>query len=236
MRIVVGMHPDQAALARLGLGARLRLADGLAVEQHLRAMRLGRRHLHERRRHRHHDGRGDAEARRVIGDRLGVVAGRHGDDAARPLGRRQRGELGARAALLERVGDLEIFVFDEDLGAGQRRQPRRRQHRRAQHMAGDDAPRGFDVGQAYGQGSLLELSSIAVNLVRIPPPASCDAVASCNGRFCPFPCAPMGLCESWPPANPGASACRSNSSRTPTTRSPIPNCSRAWWRAAWSRS
>ena len=153
MRIVVGMHPDQAALARLGFGARLRLADGLAVEQHLRAMRLGRRHLHERRRHRHHDGRGDPQARRVVGDRLGVVAGRHGDDAARPLGRRQRGELGARAALLERVGDLEIFVFDEDLGAGQRRQPRRRQHRRAQHVAGDDAPRGFDVGKGYGQAS-----------------------------------------------------------------------------------
>ena len=84
-------------------------------------MRLGRRHLHERRRHRHHDGRRNAKAGRVIGDRLGMVAGRHGDDAARPFGCRQRGQLGARAALLERVGDLEILVFDEDLGAGERR-------------------------------------------------------------------------------------------------------------------
>ena len=159
MRIVVGMHPDQAALARFGLGARLRLADGLAVEQHLGAIRLGRRHLHERRRHRHHDGRGDAETRRMVGDRLGVVAGRHGDDAARALGRRQRGELGAGAALLERVGDLEIFVFDEHLGAGQRRQPRRRQHRRAQHMAGDDAPGGFDVGKGDGQWISLQIEA-----------------------------------------------------------------------------
>ena len=85
MRIVVRMHPDQPALARLGLGARLRFADGLAIEQHLRAVRLGRRDLHERRRHRHHDGRRDAERCRVIGHRLGMVAGRHGDDAARAL-------------------------------------------------------------------------------------------------------------------------------------------------------
>ena len=36
VRIVIGMHPDQVALARLGLGARLRLAERLAVEHDLR--------------------------------------------------------------------------------------------------------------------------------------------------------------------------------------------------------
>src|SRR5262249_32589668 len=48
-----------------------------------------------------------------------------------------------------------IVVFDMDLGAGQRRQPRRRQHRRAQHVPGDDPPRRLDVGKtdlAVGQG------------------------------------------------------------------------------------
>ena len=49
-----------------------------------------------------------------------------------------------------------------------------------------------------------------------------------------------GHCESWPRANPirqqGVSACRSISSRMPTTRSPTPSCSRACWRAAWWRS
>ena len=37
-------------------------------------------------------------------------------------------------------------------------------------------------------------------------------------------------------ANPNGSACRSSSSRTPTIRRPIPNCSKACWRAAWSPS
>ena len=72
---------------------------------------------------------------RVIGDRLGVVAGRHRDHAARALGGAQRRELGERAALLERVGDLQVLVFDEHLRAGERGEFRRRQHRRAQHLA-----------------------------------------------------------------------------------------------------
>ena len=83
----------------------------------------------------------------MIGDRLRMVAGRHGDHAALPLVGRKRGELDARAALLERVGDLQILVFDENLRAGERGQLRRRQHRRGQHVAGDDPPRRLDVGK-----------------------------------------------------------------------------------------
>ena len=57
----------------------------------------------------------------MIGDRLGVIAGRHRDDAAAALLGAQRCKLDAGAALLERVGDLQILVLDENLGAGERR-------------------------------------------------------------------------------------------------------------------
>ena len=84
--VVIGMDPGEAALARQRL-ARCACASAmrLAFEHDLGAVRLRRLDLHERRRHRHDDGGGDAEPRRVVGDRLGVVAGRHGDDAARAL-------------------------------------------------------------------------------------------------------------------------------------------------------
>ena len=145
--VVVRMHPGQIALVRHGFGARLRLRDAFTVQHDLGAVGLGRRHLHERRRHRHHHARRNPQARSVIRHRLGMIAGRHGDHAALAFGFVQRRKLAARAALLERVGDLEILVFDVDLGAGQRRQFRRRQHRRGQHVSGDDAASRFDVGQ-----------------------------------------------------------------------------------------
>jgi hypothetical protein len=149
VRIVVRMHPDQIALGRDRLGARLRFGERLAVEHDVGAMRLGGFDFHERRRHRHDNGGGDIQAPGVIGHRLGMVAGRHGDDAAAALFGRQGGELDAGAALLERIGDLQILVFDEDLGTGKRRQRRRGQERRAQHMAVDGAPGGLDVGQRH---------------------------------------------------------------------------------------
>ena len=152
VRVVIGMHPDELPLGRDRLGAHLRIGDGLAVEHDRRAVRLGRRDLHERRRHRHHDGRRNFQPLRVIGDRLGVVAGRHRDHAARALGGAQRRELRERAALLERVGDLQVLVFDEHLRAGQRGEFRRRQHRRAQHLGADGAPRRLDIGERDGHG------------------------------------------------------------------------------------
>ncbi len=83
----------------------------------------------------------------MIGHRLGVIAGRHGDHAAAALVGVERSELHAGAAFLERIGDLQILVFHEDLGAGERRQRRRRQQRRAQHMAGHGAPGRLDIGK-----------------------------------------------------------------------------------------
>ena len=157
MRIVVRMHPNQLALGGDLLGAHLRVGHRLAVQHHGRAVRFGRRDLHERRRHRHHDGGRNVQPLRMIGDRLRVIAGRHRDDAARAFGLAQRGELHQRAALLERVGDLQVLVFDPHLRAGELRQLRRRQHRRAQHLAPDDAPRGLDVGQCASRLLLARL-------------------------------------------------------------------------------
>ena len=118
-RIVIRMHLRKPALACQLFDARLRLADRFAVQHHLGAMRARRRHLHDGRGHRHDDGGRDVQPRRVIGDRLGMVAGRHGDDAARLLGCAERSELHQRAAVLERIGDLQVLVFDVDLGAGE---------------------------------------------------------------------------------------------------------------------
>ena len=157
MRIVIRMHPDELAFRCDRLGAHLRVRHRLAVQHHRCAIGFGRRDLHERRRHRHHDGRRNVQPLRMIGDRLRVIAGRHGNHAARAFGLAQRGQLGERAALLERVGDLQVLVFDPHLRAGERGELRRGQHRRAQHLAGDDAPRGLDVGQCDSHGALARL-------------------------------------------------------------------------------
>jgi len=143
------MHPDEIAFGRDRLGARLRLRERFPVKDDGGAKRLGRLHLHERGRHRHDDGRRNGKPPGMIGHRLGVVAGGHGDHAAAAFALAERGELHARAALLEGVGDLQILVFDENLGAGQGGERRRRECGRAQHMPGDHAPRRLDIGERH---------------------------------------------------------------------------------------
>jgi hypothetical protein len=86
VRIVIGMDPDQVLLLSDFLGAQLRLRQRLSAEYNAGAMRLGRLHLHERRRDRHDDGGGNAQAPSMIGHRLGMVAGRHRDHPAAALG------------------------------------------------------------------------------------------------------------------------------------------------------
>src|SRR5262249_56536346 len=74
-------------------------------------------------------------------------------DTAPALGGAQRRELVEGAAILERVGDLEIFVFHVDLRRGQRRELGRRKHGRAQHLARDGTTRGLDVGDGDAHAS-----------------------------------------------------------------------------------
>jgi uncharacterized RDD family membrane protein YckC len=154
-RVVVGVDEGEAARVRQGLGAHLRLRHALALEHDLGAMCPGGLDLHERGGHRHDDGGGNRQSRGVVGDRLGMVAGGHRDHAARARRRVERGELVERAAILERVGDLQIFVLHVDLGAGQRRELRRGQHRRAQHLARDGAARRLDVGNGDAHAPAL---------------------------------------------------------------------------------
>jgi hypothetical protein len=58
-----------------------------------------------------------------------------------------------RSSVLERIGDLEVFVFDENLPTRQRRQFGRRQHGRIHDLPGDDAAGGFDIREADGHTS-----------------------------------------------------------------------------------
>ena len=57
--------------------------------------------------------------------RLRVVAGRHGDDAARPLVGAEQGQPVGGAALLEGAGDLQIVELQRHVGAGRARDGRR---------------------------------------------------------------------------------------------------------------
>ena len=68
-------------LARMGIG----VVEPLAMQHDMGAMAFGLGDFDHRRRHRHDDRHRDAEAPAMIGDRLGMVAGRRGDHAARPL-------------------------------------------------------------------------------------------------------------------------------------------------------
>ena len=95
----------------------------------------------------HHDGRRDAQPSRMIGDALGMVARRHGDDAAGPLGLGQAEQLVQRPALLEGGGELQILELQPDLAAGDGRERARLPHRRAHHLSGDRRGGLFDIFQ-----------------------------------------------------------------------------------------
>ena len=73
-------HQSFVVLERVRL--RRRLLEVLAFENDLRAEHRGAVHLDLRRPHRHHDRRRDVQQGRLVGERLRVVARRHGDDAA----------------------------------------------------------------------------------------------------------------------------------------------------------
>jgi hypothetical protein len=115
-------------------------------------------HLGEGRAERHHDGGRNAEASGVIGDALGMIARRHGDDAARAFFRRQRQQLGEGAAFLERGGELKILEFEPDLATGDVRQGARDAQGRMLNDAFDGArgrPHIVDGEWQHREPSLL---------------------------------------------------------------------------------
>jgi hypothetical protein len=145
--VVVGVDEGEA-FAR---AERVRVLRGpgerVALEDHVGAVHLRALHLVVRGAARHHDHRAHAQARRVVGDALRVVAGAHGDDAAPALGLGQREQLVERAALLERGGELQVLELEPQLAAGERRQGAAAQARRALHRAGDARGGCPDIAQ-----------------------------------------------------------------------------------------
>ena len=83
----------------------------------------------------------------MVGDRLGVVAGAHRDDAAAALRVGQREQLVQRAALLEGGGELQVLELEEDLGAGEARQRAAVDQRRVLDRALQAARGGADIFQ-----------------------------------------------------------------------------------------
>ena len=78
----------------------------------------------------------DAEPVGVVGDGLGVVAGRHGHHPSRPLVGVELEQLVQRAPLLERGDELEVLELHDDVAAQQGGQGPRVGAGRAGHRRG----------------------------------------------------------------------------------------------------
>jgi hypothetical protein len=101
-------------------------------------------------------------SRRVIGHRLGVIARRHRDHALPRLIGTQRKHGIQRPALLEGSGELHVFEFEPDLGAGQLRQGSRQRQRRPRHVAANGVRGGPYPGERDRQtGSSSIFSQVA---------------------------------------------------------------------------
>ena len=150
--IVVGVDEGEPLLLLEPAGVSGGVLEPLAVQDHpgtvlARALDLGQR------REARHDDRGrNAQALGMVGDTLGVVAGRHGDDAAGALLRREAGELDQGTAGLERAGVLEVLQLEPDPCPGQARQGRRGDAGGHGDRAGDAAAGLLDGGEGDGHG------------------------------------------------------------------------------------
>ena len=125
-RVVERMDEGQAVALGDLPGMAGRILDALALEHHPGTEAPRVLDLHERRVARHDDGRRDAQAPRVVGDALRMIAGGHGDHARGRLLGRQLRQAVQGAALLERGGVLQVLELEPDLGAGDLRQRARR--------------------------------------------------------------------------------------------------------------
>ncbi len=149
--VVIGM--DEGKALRFGDHARgiIGFPQILSVLDHAGAEIAGMLDLHERRGHRHHDGGGNAQPARMIGDALGMIAGAHGDDALFLFRGRESEQPVERAALLEGRGELQILEFEKDVAAGDLRQSARMAHGGALHLALDCLRRGADIFKRDGK-------------------------------------------------------------------------------------
>ncbi len=112
------MHQHQVELAADGLGVIAGLVVAVAVQHHLRPEAAGMLDLHGRRGLGHDDGDRRPQPLAMIGQTLGMIAGRGGDDAAPTLFLAQAQQLVQRAALLEGGGELQVLELHIYFRAG----------------------------------------------------------------------------------------------------------------------
>ena len=97
----------------LRIGQRVRMGAGffqrVAVQHHLSAKATRALDLHPRRKARHDDNGANPQPLRMVGHALRMVAGAHGDHAARALLGCQLRQLIASAALFKGGGELQVF-------------------------------------------------------------------------------------------------------------------------------
>ena len=108
---------------------------------------------------RHHDGRVDAEPPCVMGNRLGVIAGRHGNHTGPAFGFGQRLEADQRAALLERAGELKHFELEIQLRAGDVGKGAGMDERRLHDRALDGALGALNIFESDGHFSGTRFSN-----------------------------------------------------------------------------
>ena len=149
------MDEDAAVAGDMGGGDGVPIVDGAIVRDDAPATPQGALPLDRRRIGRHDNGGGDAEKTGRFGYPLRVVAGRHGDDAPRPLGRSQRRDSVVGAAELERTGALEVLGLEENPRPCPLIEKMTGEERRAHRVAGD-APGGMvhvvdGRGRAHGR-------------------------------------------------------------------------------------
>ena len=145
-RVVI--RRDQYGAPHLGdlAGDRLAVLALAVIEHHFGAERRRALALGPRRVARHHDHGRHVEERCRRRDALGVIAGRVGDDAALPHGRRDCREPVVGTTELERTGALERFRLEQHAAAGHGVERGRGQKRGAKRDAGQPARRRFNVG------------------------------------------------------------------------------------------
>jgi hypothetical protein len=167
--VVERVHEHQAAFLLQQQRMLVGRIVAVAFDDHGRAERPGLLDFHERRAARHDDGHRHVQALAMVGEALGVVAGRSRDHSTPLLVGRQLQQFVQRAALLVGGGELQILELHPHLGAGNRRQRPGIAARGALNLSGDAIGRLQDrfIREAH---ALLGLSAIERGERAVPRP------------------------------------------------------------------
>jgi hypothetical protein len=147
--VVERMHQRQTVRFDPPSGLHRGVVERRPVQDDLRAERARPRYLDERRDDRHDDGRRNVQATRVVGERLGVVAGTHGDDPAGTFLGSGDHQPVEGATLLERARAMHALELEVHTRLGHIRERERFGARRLLHAAADALPRLPDPVQRW---------------------------------------------------------------------------------------